>query len=318
MAKKKQDGITRDSKHRKLCEHNRRLDACVDCGGNQICEHHKRRYRCTECSGPGICEHGITRDRCIPCKGAQVCEHNHIKRTCKKCRGPNVCEHDNLRDRCKQCGGFSLWARLLYNLARRRSVKHSVSFDLDIGWIEKRLRQGCPIFKVPFNSKESKKEICFTATIDRFYPERGYTKENSFVVSHLANRVKSNATTQQVQAVASWMKQVEDSMNHSANKNMSASYKKAYMQESVPDYGTSTPAGKANRGCDDTLKAKHTTETVQEAKTTDPNRLKEALNRQLGRHTDTCRAGDPGREGGKLGNATNQPEDGVNDTPPSK
>ena len=98
---------------------------------------------------------------------------------------------------------------------------------------------------------------------------------------------------------------------------MSESYKKSYMQEAKPSMGAEVPAGKNRPDDTDTLHAKHTVEQVRQAKEVDESRVKSAFDRQLGRHTDTCLAGDPGRDGGKLGNATTQPEDGVNDTPPS-
>ncbi len=44
-------------------------------------------------------------------------------------------------------------------------------------------------------------------TIDRLDPSKGYVQGNVVVISNKANRIKSNATSDEVMAVAMWMKQ---------------------------------------------------------------------------------------------------------------
>jgi hypothetical protein len=51
----------------KKCEHGKRRERCVDCGGSQICEHGVDRYGCKKCVGKGICEHNRERRRCSIC-----------------------------------------------------------------------------------------------------------------------------------------------------------------------------------------------------------------------------------------------------------
>ena len=82
------------------------------------------------------------------------------------------------------------------------------------------------------------------------------------------------------------------------NSNMSEDLKRVN-EESHPDSGTRVPAGK-DRGYNDTLTAKHTVETVREARE-DEGAAKKALDVQLGRHTPS---------GGNLGDATTQPQSG--------
>jgi hypothetical protein len=43
-------------------------------------------------------------------------------------------------------------------------------------------------------------------TLDRLVPSRGYVPGNIAVISMLANRIKSSATTEQVARVAAWMR----------------------------------------------------------------------------------------------------------------
>lgn len=42
-------------------------------------------------------------------------------------------------------------------------------------------------------------------SLDRLVPELGYVPGNIAVISHLANKIKNNATSAQVRAVADWL-----------------------------------------------------------------------------------------------------------------
>ena len=83
------------------------------------------------------------------------------------------------------------------------------------------------------------------------------------------------------------------------NSNMSEDLKRVN-EESHPDSGARVPAGKDGRGCEDTLTAKHSVESVRRA-VEDEGAAKKALDVQLGRHTPS---------GGRLGDATPQPQAG--------
>lgn len=64
----------------------------------------------------------------------------------------------------------------------------------------------CPVFGTKFSYKrgEYTNGIDYKPSLDRLDPKQGYTVENTKVISWLANRIKSNANAQQVQAVAAW------------------------------------------------------------------------------------------------------------------
>ena len=53
------------------CEHGKRKDKCVECGGAGICEHKRRKAQCVECGGTEICEHKRQRDHCKQCTNPQ-------------------------------------------------------------------------------------------------------------------------------------------------------------------------------------------------------------------------------------------------------
>ncbi len=56
-----------------------------------------------------------------------------------------------------------------------------------------------------------------SATIDRINPKNGYTKSNIAVISHMANRIKSNATSEEIKKTYQWLKKNEN--NHRIHKN---------------------------------------------------------------------------------------------------
>lgn len=68
-----------------MCEHTRRRNQCVECGGSQICEHQRQRATCRECGGSHICKHNKNRSVCKECAGSQICEHSQIRGYCKRC-----------------------------------------------------------------------------------------------------------------------------------------------------------------------------------------------------------------------------------------
>lgn len=199
----------RDCKGSEICEHGRSRYKCKGCKGSGICEHNKRRDTCIDCKGSAICEHSKRRTNCVECGGGSICEHSRVRTVCRECSGGSICIHDKKRSSCKECGPYKCWARQLYYSAKQRAKKANLDFGLDIDWIIERLKEGCPVLKVPFNTIATKTNK-LSATIDKFYPEKGYTKENSFVISHRANSIKSNASTEEVKAVFNWMKKVEN------------------------------------------------------------------------------------------------------------
>ncbi len=125
-------------------------------------------------------------------------------------KAKKLCEHGKHRKYCRDCGGLKVWAQNLLSAAQSRARRDGLPCDLDVEWIAERLEQGCPIFKFPFSATNSNKGDRSTSpSIDKFYPHLGYTKENSFMISFFANSIKTNATTEQVFAVANWMQFVE-------------------------------------------------------------------------------------------------------------
>lgn len=202
--------VLRNKYGQALCQqHNRPQYVCRECGGFGICVHGVRKETCAKCGGSQVCEHKRRRRTCRDCKGTGICEHNHVKYTCRYCKGSQICEHMIQRSRCKQCGGFKAWAKELVRAARKRAQKDNLPYELTVEWAVEKLEQGCPIFNRSFEIHNTVNGP-WSASIDKFKPELGYTKENSFIISSLANRIKNNASSEQVMKVAEWMMGVEN------------------------------------------------------------------------------------------------------------
>jgi len=100
--------MSKKSREKCKCEHDRQRSQCKECGGASFCEHNRQRSRCKECGGASICEHDRQRPHCKICGGSSLCEHNRERSICKICGGASICEHGRQRNICKECGGASI------------------------------------------------------------------------------------------------------------------------------------------------------------------------------------------------------------------
>lgn len=91
-----------------MCPHKKQHQHCKDCGHSSACEHGRQHSDCKDCDGVGICEHGIRRSTCRKCDGSRFCEHNKVKRYCRDCNGSGLCHHNKNRYLCIDCGGSGI------------------------------------------------------------------------------------------------------------------------------------------------------------------------------------------------------------------
>jgi len=76
-------------------------------------------------------------------------------------------------------------------LAKRRAEKHGLPFSLTRSDIV--VPALCPYLGVPFSDEGD-----YVPTLDRLKPEKGYVRSNILVVTKRANRIKNNATWQEL------------------------------------------------------------------------------------------------------------------------
>ena len=89
---------------------------------------------------------------------------------------------------------YGIWAR-----AKRRAKQERLPFDLDPTDIV--IPEKCPLLGCPLEIGEGASQDS-SPSLDKIDPAKGYVRDNVWVISHLANRIKTNASIEQLEAVA--------------------------------------------------------------------------------------------------------------------
>jgi len=92
-------------------------------------------------------------------------------------------------------------ARPLFDGARRRARLANETCSLSVADII--VPTHCPALGILLERGGARSHN--SPTLDRLHPELGYIKNNIAVISDLANRIKADATSEQVLAVGRWM-----------------------------------------------------------------------------------------------------------------
>ena len=97
----------------------------------------------------------------------------------------------------------------LWQSAKSRAETKNLPFNLEVSDIK--IPNLCPVLKIPLYSGAGMGGIHDgSPTLDRKVPHLGYVKGNVKVISSLANRIKSNATSAQIQEVADYVRKIEE------------------------------------------------------------------------------------------------------------
>lgn len=112
------------------------------------------------------------------------------------------------RDNASYLARGSRWIKAGVQSCRRRAIKSGVPYNPeDIKFLLLNAPARCPV--LGFELTVGGKLRDSSTTIDRNTPSLGYVQGNMTIISHLANRIKTNASTAQVCAVARWLTQKE-------------------------------------------------------------------------------------------------------------
>lgn len=90
----------------------------------------------------------------------------------------------------------------LLNDAQRRAIKKGMDFNIDETDLV--IPTECPILKLPLY-RGIAKSIPNSPTIDRIDNSKGYIKGNVWVISNLANQMKSSADKDQLLMFSQWV-----------------------------------------------------------------------------------------------------------------
>jgi hypothetical protein len=93
-----------------------------------------------------------------------------------------------------------IWCKI-----RRKASKKGLPFDLELGDIK--IPSICPVLGIPL--KISDKDLDSCPSIDRIENHRGYTRGNIIIVSHRANRLKSDAFMWELDRISKFYRELK-------------------------------------------------------------------------------------------------------------
>lgn len=85
---------------------------------------------------------------------------------------------------------------------KRRAKRKGLDFDLDVEDVKGNV---CPVFGVELIRVSTPGAADFSPSVDRIDNSKGYVKGNVQVLSNLANKMKANATKEQLIQFAEWV-----------------------------------------------------------------------------------------------------------------
>jgi len=181
---------------------------CSKCNQHKTLEHFYKQ---------ASCKYGVRPD-CKECNSKKGREYHHshkdsVRITSAKYRSEN---RDRLNARSRDYSFENRDAirarqaadrinnveKHLLNSALKRARSKNLPFNLDQSDII--VPEICPVLDIPIK-KGTGKVSGNSPTLDRIKPELGYVKGNVVVISHKANSIKSNATSDEILKVGNWL-----------------------------------------------------------------------------------------------------------------
>lgn len=96
---------------------------------------------------------------------------------------------------------FSAYCRTKKSECKRKGIEYNLTPE----YLESIWTGVCPIFNVPIEIASHGRGSHHSAHLDRLDPNKGYVIGNVSWISGRSNRIKYNATVEELRAVADWM-----------------------------------------------------------------------------------------------------------------
>lgn len=94
----------------------------------------------------------------------------------------------------------------MFALAKQRAKKKGIPFDLDKEYLRNIVPEKCPVLGITLKRGVGKFSDC-SPSLDRLIPELGYVKGNVRVISDKANRLKRDATLEELKALVKYLEE---------------------------------------------------------------------------------------------------------------
>jgi hypothetical protein len=93
----------------------------------------------------------------------------------------------------------------MFNGARERARKKQLNFDISHEYVRSLVTTHCPILGISLewslNRDNGSSPMAASPSLDRIDPTKGYVKGNVWIISHRANRIKNDATHEELKLV---------------------------------------------------------------------------------------------------------------------
>jgi hypothetical protein len=125
----------------------------------------------------------------------------------------NKAKCNGLQSACKQCmKKYSIvnpitpqTYGMVANAKRRAQSKH-LEFNIDTEYVRSLVVTHCPVLGIPLEWSRyrgnGKSNVAGSPSLDRIDPTKGYVKGNVWIISAKANRIKNDATHEELKLVA--------------------------------------------------------------------------------------------------------------------
>lgn len=114
-------------------------------------------------------------------------------------------KYQNQRSELKKDNPISVWVKNVYNRAKKSSKTKGIEFSITKDWLLENVTDVCPLLGIKLDYTRSV-VTDQSASLDRKNSFLGYTPENCKVISFKANRIKNNATYEEIEKIAKNMK----------------------------------------------------------------------------------------------------------------
>ena len=113
------------------------------------------------------------------------------------------------KSKCKKCIGKTQQQRRqetpeLYLLGGARQRAKAKDFEFSITLVDVTIPDTCPVLGIELEMGNEDRDT--SPSIDRIDNNKGYTPDNVRIISYRANRLKSNATPEELEAVIKYMR----------------------------------------------------------------------------------------------------------------
>ena len=112
----------------------------------------------------------------------------------------------------KTAGGLSNTIEYrLWKSAEKRAKQRGMEFS--IKYEDIKIPECCPLLDIPLVKHSTRQRHYDAPSLDRINSKLGYTKENTWVISHRANQIKNDATLEELQKITNNFKHLMEIKN---------------------------------------------------------------------------------------------------------